>query len=184
MLDCSMRPTSKRISFQAHVLSGFCHGSHCLVSNAVALNAVVSVTFSPWASSRRPADAGIRAGCGRRWRNRRCPPGHHRCKIRRAGPAASPGRSVRSVIAAADLDGRVNRARCRGHRYWWQARAVGRASGHGGLAAEAGSFAAEQWTFRVPLMDLGSVSHPAPIFAASPDSSAWSARRSPAAGYW
>jgi hypothetical protein len=40
-----MRPTSKRISFQAHVLSGFCHGSHCLVSNAVALNAVVSVIF-------------------------------------------------------------------------------------------------------------------------------------------
>ena len=45
VLDCSMRPTSKRISFQAHVLSGFCHGSHCLVSNAVALNAVVSVIF-------------------------------------------------------------------------------------------------------------------------------------------
>jgi hypothetical protein len=42
--------------------------------------------------------------------------GHHRCKIRRDGPAASPRRSVRSVIAAADLDGRVNRARCRGHR--------------------------------------------------------------------
>jgi len=39
--------------------------------------------------------------------NRRCPAGHHRCKIRRADPAASPGRSVRSVIAAADLNGTV-----------------------------------------------------------------------------
>jgi hypothetical protein len=28
VLYCSMRPTSRRISFQTHVLSGFCHGSH------------------------------------------------------------------------------------------------------------------------------------------------------------
>jgi hypothetical protein len=34
------------------------------------------------------------------------------------------------------------------------------------------------------LLDLGSISHPALIFPASPDSSAWSARRFPAAGYW
>ena len=34
------------------------------------------------------------------------------------------------------------------------------------------------------LLDLGSISHSALIFPASPDSSAWSARRSPAAGYW
>jgi len=34
------------------------------------------------------------------------------------------------------------------------------------------------------LLDLGSISHPALIFPSSPDSSAWSARRSPAAGYW
>jgi len=34
------------------------------------------------------------------------------------------------------------------------------------------------------LLDLGSIGHPALIFPASPDSSAWSVRRSPAAGYW
>jgi len=35
-------------------------------------------------------------------------------------------------------------------------------------AAEPGSFTAEQWTFRVLLVDLGRVSHPALIFPASP----------------
>ena len=34
------------------------------------------------------------------------------------------------------------------------------------------------------LLDLGSISHPALIFPASPDLSAWSVRRSPAADYW
>jgi hypothetical protein len=34
------------------------------------------------------------------------------------------------------------------------------------------------------LLDLGSISYPALIFPAGPDSSAWSVRRSPAADYW